>query len=63
MVTRNDGSLYSDLYHDYKHRYPPDVGKLIILPGHLWHHVEDNHNHDDRISVSYNFYTQINRIP
>ena len=63
VVTRNDGSNYSELYHEYKHRYPPDVGKLIILPGHLWHHVEDNHNHDDRISVSYNFYTQINRIP
>lgn len=61
VLFRNDGSAYSNLY---KNSYvknldftiPAEVGRLYIIPGHIWHYVEPNESTEDRISVSFNIY-------
>ncbi len=59
VVSRNDGSTYTGLDDDNTYSIPANAGRLIVLPGHVWHYVNENNNDDDRISVSYNFYVQL----
>ena len=35
----------------------PEVGRLYILPGHLWHYVTGSNSNKDRISISFNIFT------
>ena len=36
---------------------PPDEGVFYLLPGHVWHHVQQEELlNDDRISIAFNFY-------
>ena len=61
VVLRNDGSQYSDLYENrsdmLEYTIEPEVGRLYVLPGHLWHYVTGSDNVRDRVSVSFNIYT------
>ena len=61
VVLRNDGSQYSDLYENrsdmLEYIIEPEVGRLYVLPGHLWHYVTGSDNVRDRVSVSFNIYT------
>jgi uncharacterized protein (TIGR02466 family) len=61
VVLRNDGSQYCDLYENradmLEYVTEPEVGRLYIYPGHLWHYVTSNNTDQDRISVSFNIYT------
>ena len=61
VVMRNDGSQYSNLYENsndmIEYNIEPEVGRLYILPGHLWHYVTGNNTKEDRISISFNIYT------
>jgi len=61
IVLRNDGSQYCNLYANrqdmLEYNIEPEVGRLYILPGHLWHYVESNESSKDRISISFNIYT------
>jgi len=36
--------------------YQPEVGKLILFPGWMYHTVAENETADDRISLSFNIY-------
>ena len=36
--------------------YQPEVGKMILFPGSLYHTVNENESQEDRISVSFNIY-------
>lgn len=36
--------------------YAPDIGKIILFPGWLYHTVDENETGDERISVSFNIY-------
>ena len=60
-VLRNDGSQYCNLYENrqdmLEYIIEPEVGRLYILPGHLWHYVESSQSTKDRISISFNIYT------
>ena len=56
IVARNDGSTYSQLYDDFQYSVPSEAGKLYILPGHVWHYVEESFSEEDRISVAFNYY-------
>lgn len=61
VVLRNDGSQYCDLYENradmLEYVTEPEVGRLYLLPGHLWHYVEASQSEKDRISISFNIYT------
>ena len=61
VVLRNDGSQYCDLYENradmLEYVIEPEVGRLYVLPGHLWHYVEASQSEKDRISISFNIYT------
>ena len=61
VVHRNDGSTYSKLYmkttdpkYSLAWSHTPKAGEIILLPGHVWHHVEPNNTKEDRISISFN---------
>ena len=61
VATRNDGSNYTSTYRKAHHQkygnsfyHTPKEGEIILLPGHVWHHVEPSETDDDRISISYN---------
>tara|TARA_B100000900_G_C20210550_1_gene565634 strand:- start:21 stop:581 length:561 start_codon:yes stop_codon:yes gene_type:complete len=60
-VLRNDGSQYCDLYENradmLEYVIEPEMGRLYILPGHLWHYVTGSNSDTDRVSVSFNIYT------
>ena len=56
IVARNDGATYSQLYDDFQYSVPSEAGKLYILPGHVWHYVEESFSEEDRISVAFNYY-------
>ena len=56
IVARNDGSTYSQLYDDFQYSVPSEAGKMYILPGHVWHYVEESYSDEDRISVAFNYY-------
>jgi len=60
-ILRNDGSQYCNLYANRKdmleYVIEPEVGRLYLLPGHLWHYVQASQNQKDRISISFNIYT------
>jgi uncharacterized protein (TIGR02466 family) len=46
-------------YINMHHWIPPAVNKLILFPGHLAHHVDQNLTNDDddrRISLSFNYF-------
>ena len=36
--------------------YKPEIGKIILFPGSLYHTVNENETDEDRISVSFNIY-------
>ena len=59
-LLRKDGSEYGSLYRYVSDMLridlSPQVGRLYLIPGHLWHYVTSNEGLDDRISVSFNFY-------
>ena len=61
VVMRNDGSQYCDLYENradmLEYTIEPEVGRLYVLPGHLWHYVTGSDSVRDRVSVSFNIYT------
>ena len=61
VVLRNDGSQYCSLYANrqdmLEYIIEPEVGRLYLLPGHLWHYVEASRSEKDRISISFNIYT------
>ena len=61
VIMRNDGSQYSDLYENradmLEYIIEPEVGRLYVLPGHLWHYVTGSSSVKDRVSVSFNIYT------
>ena len=61
VVMRNDGSQYCDLYENradmLEYITEPEVGRLYVLPGHLWHYVTGNNSVGDRVSISFNIYT------
>ena len=61
VVMRNDGSQYCDLYENradmLEYVIEPEVGRLYVLPGHLWHYVTGSDSVRDRVSVSFNIYT------
>ena len=73
VASRNDGSCYTSTYHKAHHQkygnsyyHTPKEGEIILLPGHVWHHVEPSETDDDRISISYNVMlhkSPINIIP
>lgn len=58
VLLRNDGSQYSKLYSKKSSERTltlnANVGRLYLLPGHLWHYVTSGENQENRISVSYN---------
>ncbi len=60
VILRNDGSQYCGLYDGRSDllevNLEPKVGRLYIMPGHLWHYVEANESMEDRISISFNVY-------
>mgnify|MGYP005703718509 FL=1 len=61
VVMRNDGSQYCSLYENradmLEYIMEPEVGRLYVLPGHLWHYVTGSDSVRDRVSVSFNIYT------
>jgi len=61
VVMRNDGSQYCDLYENradmLEYITEPEVGRLYVYPGYLWHYVTGNNSKQDRISVSFNILT------
>ena len=61
VVMRNDGSQYCSLYENradmLEYIIEPEVGRLYVLPGHLWHYVTGSDSVRDRVSVSFNIYT------
>ena len=61
VLMRNDGSQYCDLYENradmLEYIIEPEVGRLYVLPGHLWHYVTGSDSVRDRVSVSFNIYT------
>ena len=61
VVMRNDGSQYCDLYENradmLEYIIEHEVGRLYVLPGHLWHYVTGSDSVRDRVSVSFNIYT------
>lgn len=42
-----------------KFEIPPKIGKIILFPGWLEHRVEVNKTTEDRISIAFNYYTNI----
>ena len=58
---RNDGSHYGNLYENradmLEYTIDPEVGRLYVLPGHLWHYVTGSNSQKDRVSISFNIYT------
>jgi len=60
VLERNDGSSYSSLYDNEpggRHiEIDPVEGRLYLIPGHLWHWVENNLSSDPRISIAINIY-------
>ena len=60
-ILRNDGSQYCHLYENradmLEYTIEPEVGRLYVLPGHLWHYVTGSDSVRDRVSVSFNIYT------
>ena len=61
VASRNDGSCYTNLYKKAHHQkygnvftYEPRTQYIIVLPGHIWHHVEPSLTEKDRIAISYN---------
>lgn len=61
VLVRNDGASYSNLYknrddQNLSFRIPTQIGRLYIIPGHVWHYVRTNESQEDRISVSFNIY-------
>ena len=69
VLTRNDGASYTMMMHeDGQFQIKPTSGRLYLFPGHIWHHVGCNSSGVDRISVSFNMYTELsesmlNRLP
>ena len=61
VLMRNDGSQYCDLYENradmLEYIIEPEVGRLYVLPGHLWHYVTGSDSVRDRVSVSFNIFT------
>ena len=61
VVMRNDGSHYGNLYENradmLEYTIDPEVGRLYVLPGHLWHYVTGSNSQKDRVSISFNIYT------
>ena len=61
VLLRNDGSQYCSLYENRNDMLEcviePEVGRLYILPGHLWHYVTGSNSDKDRISISFNIFT------
>lgn len=61
VLLRNDGSQYCSLYENRNDMLEcviePEVGRLYILPGHLWHYVTGSNSNKDRISISFNIFT------
>ena len=62
-VLRNDGCSYTSLNGSKNINFcgfidaPPDEGVFYLLPGHVWHHVQQEELlNDDRISIAFNFY-------
>jgi len=62
VILRNDGSQYCNLYDSrldlLEMNLEPKVGRLYLMPGHLWHYVEANESLEDRISISFNVYLE-----
>ena len=61
VLLRNDGSSYSHLYQNanagnLSFTIPAEIGRLYIIPGHLWHYVRTSESQEDRISVSFNIH-------
>jgi len=56
IIARNDGATYSQLYDDFQYSVPSEAGKLYVMPGHVWHYVEESYSDEDRISIAFNFY-------
>jgi uncharacterized protein (TIGR02466 family) len=58
ILMRNDGSDYTNLFKNKPELkrigIPAEIGRLYIMPGHLWHYVETNESQEDRISIAYN---------
>ena len=58
ILMRNDGSDYTNLFKNKPELkrigIPAEIGRLYIMPGHLWHYVEPNESQEDRISIAYN---------
>jgi len=61
VLLRNDGSQYCSLYENrndmLEYVIEPEVGRLYVLPGHLWHYVTGSNSDKDRISISFNIFT------
>jgi len=60
VLSRNDGSIYSSLYHrtekGMSFQITPEVNRFYVLPGHLWHWVDRHMGFEDRISISINYH-------
>lgn len=55
IIKRNDGAVYSQLFHE-SFTINPEVGRSYLIPGHLWHFVEESMSDEERVCVSYNLY-------
>lgn len=55
IIKRNDGAVYSQLF-DESFTIKPKVGRSYLIPGHLWHFVEESVSDDERVCISYNIY-------
>jgi len=59
VLNRNDGTCYTGTYcnHEWGRNFyiTPEVNRLYILPGHLWHWVDYHEGTEERISISINY--------